>query len=80
MPSTSCTITSLTRSPDEVNSRIRKVPAARAATANRPSQCPQAVPSRKAPPLVARVGLPDLHFASRASGNFTRSVIGVKMS
>ena len=46
------------------------------ATASRPFQSSHWLPSRKTPPLVATVGLPERHFGPWASGYLLRSVIG----
>ena len=68
-------MTWLTSAPSGPNSKIRSLLFFRVATASRPSQTPQWAPSRKMPPLVARVTRPDDHLASTAPGNLIRSVI-----
>ena len=45
-----------------------------------PRQAPHRGSVRKAAPLVATVGNPELHIATRAEGNLVRSVIGVVSS
>ena len=46
------------------------------ATASIPRQAPHRGSVRKAAPLVATVGKPELHIAGNAEGNLVRSVIG----
>ena len=76
IPSSSLTLISLTRLPDEVNLKTRSDLSFREATASRPFHLPHTLPSRKMPPLVASVSCPDDHLAAMALGNSSKSVIG----